>query len=62
LIIVGADDLGTPVAVSELMRERIPGSQLVVLESAAHLSNIEQAERFTQAVIRFLAVEAASAA
>ncbi len=62
LILVGADDLGTPVALSELMRERIPGSQLVVLKSAAHLSNVEQAERFNQAVIRFLRDEAASAA
>jgi len=54
LIIVGADDLGTPVAASEVMRDRIPGSKLVVLESAAHLSNIEQAERFNQAVLSFL--------
>jgi 3-oxoadipate enol-lactonase len=54
LIIVGANDLGTPVALSEVMRERIPGSKLVVLESAAHLSNIEQAERFNQALTRFL--------
>jgi len=54
LIIVGADDLGTPVAASEVMQQRIPGSKLVVLESAAHLSNIEQAERFNQAVMTFL--------
>ena len=55
LIVVGADDLGTPVALSEVMRDRIPGSKLVVLESAAHLSNIEQAERFNEAITRFLA-------
>jgi 3-oxoadipate enol-lactonase len=62
LIIVGANDMGTPVALSELMRERIPDSELVVLESAAHISNVEQAERFTEAVVRFLLDEAASAA
>jgi pimeloyl-ACP methyl ester carboxylesterase len=37
------------------MRDRIPDSKLVVLESAAHLSNIEQADRFNDAVIGFLA-------
>jgi 3-oxoadipate enol-lactonase len=54
LIIVGANDMGTPVALSELMQTRIPGSKLAVLESAAHLSNVEQAERFNQALIGFL--------
>lgn len=55
LIVVGADDLGTPVALSEVMRDGIPGSKLVVLEAAAHLSNVEQAERFNEAVTSFLA-------
>ena len=54
LIVVGADDLGTPVASSEVMRDGIPGSKLVVLESAAHLSNVEQADRFNETVIGFL--------
>ncbi|MDP6874109.1 MAG: 3-oxoadipate enol-lactonase [Alphaproteobacteria bacterium] len=54
LIIVGADDMGTPVSASEAMRERIPNSQLVVLDDAAHLSNIEQAEGFTNALLGFL--------
>ena len=54
MIIVGAEDLGTPVAASEAMRDRIPNSQLVVLESAAHLSNIEQAEAFSTALLDFL--------
>jgi len=54
LIIVGADDMGTPVALSELMQARIPGSKLVVLDSAAHLSNVEQAEPFNQALTDFL--------
>jgi 3-oxoadipate enol-lactonase len=54
LVIVGEKDMGTPVAFSELMHERIRGSKLVVLESAAHLSNVEQAERFNQVVTEFL--------
>jgi 3-oxoadipate enol-lactonase len=55
LLIVGEDDPGTPVAASRVIRDRIPGSELVVLESAAHLSNLEQPEAFTRALTRFLA-------
>lgn len=54
LIIVGEEDPGTPVAASEAMHERIPNSRLVVLSSAAHLSNVEQPEAFNNALIGFL--------
>jgi 3-oxoadipate enol-lactonase len=54
LIIVGEEDPGTPVAASEAMHERIPDSRLVVLASAAHLSNVEQAEAFNSALMGFL--------
>ncbi|MBT3534980.1 MAG: 3-oxoadipate enol-lactonase [Rhodospirillaceae bacterium] len=54
MIIVGAQDMGTPVAASEAMQAQIPSSQLVVLEDAAHLSNIEQADGFTSALMGFL--------
>jgi len=46
LIMVGADDPGTPVAASEAMHAHIKGSDLVVIPAAAHLSNIEQAKIF----------------
>ena len=55
LIIVGEDDLGTPVAASRTIQERIKGSELVILKSAAHLSNLEQTEPFNRAVTSFLA-------
>jgi 3-oxoadipate enol-lactonase len=55
LIVVGEDDQGTPVAASRVMNERIKGSELVILPSAAHLSNMEQPEAFTAALTRFLA-------
>jgi 3-oxoadipate enol-lactonase len=55
LIIVGEDDPATPVAASRLIHEQIKGSELVVLKSAAHLSNLEQPEAFTQALTAFLA-------
>jgi 3-oxoadipate enol-lactonase len=54
LIIVGEDDPGTPVELSEAIHERIPGSRMVVLPSAAHLSNVEQAEAFNRALLDFL--------
>lgn len=54
LVMVGADDAGTPVAASRTIHERIAGSQLVVIPSASHLSNLEQPEAFTQALVAFL--------
>ena len=54
LIVVGAEDQGTPVAASQTMHERIKGSQLEIIKSASHLSNIEQPEAFTRSVVSFL--------
>ena len=54
LIIVGEDDPGTPVSASEAMHAKIESSELVVIPSAAHLSNIEQTEAFNEALVSFL--------
>ena len=54
LIMVGEDDPGTPVSASEAMQERIPNSKLVILPSARHLSNVEQAQAFNAALLKFL--------
>jgi 3-oxoadipate enol-lactonase len=54
LVMVGADDPGTPVAASEAMHSRIKGSSLVVIPDAAHLSNIEQSQIFNDSLITFL--------
>jgi 3-oxoadipate enol-lactonase len=54
LILVGEDDPGTPVSASKAMQERIAGSTLVVLPSARHLSNVEQADLFNAALLKFL--------
>lgn len=54
IIIVGEDDPGTPVEASEAMHGQIPDSKLVVLPSAAHLSNIEQSEAFNSHLLGFL--------
>jgi len=58
LIIVGEDDPGTPVAASRTIHEQMQGSELVILPSAAHLSNLEQPEAFNQALLQFLAQHA----
>ncbi|HSE30911.1 MAG TPA: alpha/beta fold hydrolase [Pyrinomonadaceae bacterium] len=54
LIVVGKEDPITPVADSERMHERISGSELVVIENASHVSNIEQPETFNGALQAFL--------
>jgi len=53
-IIVGEEDPGTPVAASQVIHEQIKGSELAILKSAAHLSNIEQQDAFNTAVMAFL--------
>lgn len=47
VLIVGVEDVVTPVAESEAMHQAIPGSRLVVLPHAGHLSNLENAAEFT---------------
>jgi 3-oxoadipate enol-lactonase len=54
LILVGREDSITPVQDSELMHDKIDGSKLVILENAAHVSNIEQADLFNAALGSFL--------
>ncbi len=54
LIIVGADDPSTTVAHSRVIHEAIDGSELCILDQAAHLSNIEQADAFNAALRSFL--------
>jgi 3-oxoadipate enol-lactonase len=54
LVIVGEDDLGTPVAAARVIHEHIAGSELTIIKSASHLSNIEQPEAFTRALEGFL--------
>lgn len=54
LVIVGRDDPGTPLAMSEAIHANAPGSELVILDHAAHLSNIEQASNFNGALGAFL--------
>jgi 3-oxoadipate enol-lactonase len=54
LIIVGEEDSDTMVAGSKAIHAEVRNSELVILPSAAHLSNIEQAEGFNRAISLFL--------
>lgn len=54
LIIAGTLDEATPPSQSRELHTAITGSELVVLREAAHLSNVEQPEEFSKAVLAFL--------
>ena len=54
LIIVGSEDTLTTPKDAELMRSSIPGSRLKIIEGAAHLSNMERPEEFTNALMQFI--------
>ena len=58
LVVVGEQDTGTPVEMARELHAAIPGSELVVIPSAAHLSNLEQPEAFNRAITAFLAQHA----
>jgi 3-oxoadipate enol-lactonase len=53
-VLVGDADVGTPVAMSEEIHRAIPGSSLVIIPQASHLSNLEQPEAFQAALADFL--------
>jgi len=55
LVICGEQDAGTPPAMSREIHDHAPGSKLVMIPQAAHLSNLEQPQVFTNAVEQFLA-------
>ena len=55
MVMVGELDPATPVAAADAMVERIAGAERVLIADAAHLSNVEQAQRFNENLLDFLA-------
>jgi 3-oxoadipate enol-lactonase len=51
---VGEDDTGTPVSMAHEICDNLPGSELEIIPRAAHLSNVEQPERFNAVLLGFL--------
>jgi 3-oxoadipate enol-lactonase len=54
LVVVGRDDEFTPVRDAEYLQQRIPGAELVVIDGAGHLPNLEQPAAFNAALRRLL--------
>ncbi|NUS14387.1 MAG: alpha/beta fold hydrolase [Streptomyces sp.] len=55
LVVVGRDDVFTPVSDAEFMHRRIPGASLAVVEGAGHLPNLERPAAFNAALAGLLA-------
>ena len=56
LVLVGAEDRTTTPRAARVLHGAIPGSELVELAGAGHMSMIEAQEAYLRAVKRFLAV------
>ena len=54
LVMVGADDVGTPPAMSQEIAGLVPGAQLQVVENASHMLPLQQPDRFIESLIDFL--------
>ena len=54
LVLTGRQDMATTVEQATVIHRMIDGSQMVVIEDAAHLSNVEQAEAFNRTVRTFI--------
>lgn len=54
LVIVGREDVFTPMSQAQRLHDAIPGSELVVIEGAGHFNYAEQPEAFFSAVRSWL--------
>lgn len=54
LVMVGADDPATTPDAARDIVSAVPGAELVIIEEAAHLSNVEQPAAFNDALMEFL--------
>jgi 3-oxoadipate enol-lactonase len=54
LVVVGENDLGTPVAAAQAIAAAIPDARLAIISQAAHLCNIEQSARFNDLLLEHL--------
>jgi pimeloyl-ACP methyl ester carboxylesterase len=54
LVLHGDSDARSPLAIGQDLHRQIPGSQFVVMPGVGHLSSLEAAEAFNDAVRAFL--------
>ena len=57
LVMVGAEDVPTPVTRAERIAEKIPGAKLVVIPGAGHLCTVEEPDAVNRAIKDFLAAQ-----
>ncbi|HEY5414402.1 MAG TPA: alpha/beta fold hydrolase [Gemmatimonadaceae bacterium] len=55
LVVVGAEDVLTPVREAEILHDAIRGSRLEVIKHAGHVSNVERPAAFNHVLSEFLA-------
>lgn len=55
LVVVGKEDLVTPVKFSEQLAQRIPNAELVILDRGGHAFVVESAETVVKEMLNFLA-------
>jgi pimeloyl-ACP methyl ester carboxylesterase len=54
LILHGAKDMGFPVQLAHRLHQEVPGSQLAIIDDAAHLCHFEKPDQWAQAITTFL--------
>jgi 3-oxoadipate enol-lactonase len=54
LVLVGAHDEATPPQMSLDLQAHLRGAELAVIDGAAHISSVEQADEFNRRVLDFL--------
>ena len=54
LIVWGREDLLTPLSIGERFKKEIPHAELAIIEKCGHLPQIEKAEEFNAALLKFL--------
>lgn len=61
LLVVGEEDILTPVKYSRAIQDRVAGAELAIIKDAGHASCLEKAAEFNQIVLDFLARRGAAA-
>lgn len=54
LVLVGDEDVLIPPEHSKTIAAAVPGAELVLIDGAGHVANLDQPEVFTEHLVRFL--------
>jgi pimeloyl-ACP methyl ester carboxylesterase len=50
MVVVGREDVYTPLVLAERLYEQIPGAKITVIENAGHMPNLEAPAAFNEAL------------